>query len=124
VVGHGASPFTVRAYVAVGAPVILLVAAESVRPTIGGASVPHGFSQHQPLRLGRAFPWLVLILSAATLEAVGLALGGRSGDVPTLSTVIDHALARHLVRFVLFCGWLGAGWAPFLRALRKGGGGT
>ena len=42
----------------------------------------------------------------AGLEAVGLALGGRSADVPTLSTVVDHALGWHLTRLLLFVGWL------------------
>ena len=58
--------------------------------------------------------WIFIfpILLAVGLEAVGLALGGRSAGVPTLSTVIDHALGRHGVRFVLFLGWLAVGWAP------------
>jgi hypothetical protein len=32
--------------------------------------------------------------------------------------VVDYALAGHFVRFLLFCGWLAVGWAPFLRAAR------
>jgi hypothetical protein len=55
---------------------------------------------------------------AFALEVAGLALGGRSSAVPTLSTVVDHALAWHAVRFVLFLAWLALGWAPVVRQAR------
>jgi hypothetical protein len=45
------------------------------------------------------------------LEIVALARGGRSATVPTLSTVVDHALAWHLARLLLFAGWLLIGWS-------------
>jgi hypothetical protein len=51
-----------------------------------------------------ALPWLLVALAAAGLEGLGLALGGRSKTVPTLSTMIDHALAWHALRLILFCG--------------------
>ena len=50
------------------------------------------------------------------LEGVGLTLRVGSAEVPTLSTVVDHALVRHGHRFVLCCGWLAVGWVPALRA--------
>ncbi|MCQ4118126.1 hypothetical protein [Rhodococcus tibetensis] len=64
-------------------------------------------------------PWLILLVLAVGLEGVGLALGGRSTSVPTLSTVIDYALAWHPVRFVLFCGWLAVGGAPVVRMVHR-----
>jgi hypothetical protein len=65
--------------------------------------------------LRSTFPWVVLLLLAVGLEVAGLALGGRSTEVPTLSTVIDHALGWHGVRLALFLGWLAVGWAPVAR---------
>jgi hypothetical protein len=55
------------------------------------------------------------------LEGLGLALGGRSKTVPTLSTVIDHALAWHALRLILFCGWLLIGSMPVIQIARGKG---
>ena len=118
----GLQPFTTSAYVAVGLPVALLTVVAGVglpgsRVEAGaGAGAGAGAAVDArgvgALQLRSTFPWVLLILLAVGLEAVGLALGGRSAGVPTLSTVIDHALGRHGVRFVLFLGWLAVGWAP------------
>jgi hypothetical protein len=51
------------------------------------------------------------------IEAAGLALGGKSAQVPTISTVVDHAIAWHFVRFVLFAGWLAVCVAPLARKM-------
>ncbi len=123
----GVAPFTVRAYVAVGIPSVLLLAVGMMdffcgpregqdpgrRPGAEPASTP------DRLQLRRTFPWLLLVLAAVGLEAAGLALGGRSSTVPTLSTVVDHALAWHVVRFVLFCSWVAVGWSPLVRAAAR-----
>ena len=61
-------------------------------------------------------PWIVILVLSVSLEAAALALGGRSSGVPTLSTVVDHALGRHPVRLLLFCGWLAAGLVPAVRS--------
>ena len=107
----GLSPFTIAAYVAVGLPVVALVAVVVGRSFgLGQSMVKPG-----PATLRSVLPWLVLTALGIGLEALGLALGGRSAGVPTLSTVVDHALAWHGLRFVLFCGWLAMGWAPALR---------
>ncbi len=109
----GLPPFTITAYVAVGLPVAALLA------VVVGRSLGLGHSMANPGRatvtLRSVFPWLVLLALGLGLEALGLALGGRSAGVPTLSTVVDHALAWHGLRFVLFCGWLALGWVPALR---------
>lgn len=141
----GVPPFTVRAYLAVGVPAGLLLAVgimdslsgsrgapcptrEPTRdPTRGHAHGPDQGPAPEPgpapgrdrLQLRRTFPWVVLVLVAVGLEATGLALGGRSEAVPTLSTVVDHALAWHVVRFVLFCGWIAVGWSPSVRAAAR-----
>ena len=60
------------------------------QPRIGEAITPR-----------RGLPWLLIALVATGLEGIGLALGGESASVPTLSTVIDHVLAWHLVRMVI-----------------------
>jgi len=113
----GVPPFTPRAYVAVGLPALVLLAAAIIGPTsrrAGAISATLPGPPHRP----RVFPWAILLVLAISLEGLGLALGGRSQAVPTLSTVIDHALSRHAVRFALFCAWLAVGWAPLLRVIK------
>jgi hypothetical protein len=109
----GLPPFSITAYVAVGLPAAALLA------VVVGRSLGLGHSMAKPGRaiftLRSVFPWLVLLALGLGLETLGLALGGRSAGVPTLSTVVDHALAWHGLRFVLFCGWLALGWVPALR---------
>jgi hypothetical protein len=63
----------------------------------------------------RAAPWLVAAVLALALESAGLALGGRSVDVPTLSTTVDHLVVDHGGRFVLFVLWLAVGANPLRR---------
>ncbi|HWE71199.1 MAG TPA: hypothetical protein VG205_12595, partial [Acidimicrobiales bacterium] len=109
----GLRPFTITAYVAVGLPVAALVVAEVVR----SRDLVHSIEKpgRATFTLGSVFPWVVLGALGIGLEGLGLALGGRSAGVPTLSTVVDHALVWHGLRFVLFCGWLAMGWVPALR---------
>jgi hypothetical protein len=92
----GLHPFTATCYVAVGLPTAVVIWLVIARPT----------DRTQPVTLRRALPWLVLVATGVVLEIAGLALGGRSANVPTLSTVIDHALPSHGVRFVLYLAWL------------------
>lgn len=61
------------------------------------------------LPIANAAPWLAVLAAAVALEAVGLALGGRSTSVPTLSTTVDHLLVTHAVRWLLFVAWLAVG---------------
>ncbi len=110
----GLRPFTITAYVAVGLSVApLVVVAVAVRTRRLGHSIET--PRDATITPGSVFPWVVLGALGIGLEGLGLALGGRSAGVPTLSTVIDHALVWHGLRFVLFCGWLAAGWVPGLR---------
>jgi hypothetical protein len=112
----GLAPFTTSSYVAVFLPVAGLATAACVLPSPSRSAS----RSDRPGRPGgspwyRALPWVALLVVAFALEAAGLALGGRSSAVPTLSTVVDHALAWHAVRFVLFLAWLAFGWAPLVR---------
>ncbi len=110
----GVVPFTWRAYVAVGVPVLVATAAV-VRGGWHGAAP--GPTRTDPGPSWRALvPWAALAAVAAGLEAAALALGGRSATVPTLSTVVDRALVWRLVRFALFCVWLAPVLMPALRA--------
>ncbi len=111
-------PFTARAYVAVGLPAVLLLVVAVLDPSPAPKDPPADVPRASRPAGRHSFPWLLVILVAAGLEAAGLALGGRSAGVPTLSTVVDHALAWHAVRFVLFCVWLAAGVIPLRRAVR------
>jgi hypothetical protein len=121
----GLRSFTAGAYVAVGLPVAALVLVVLVvRPDGSARTESRAGVEGSEIRLRTTFPWLLLLALAVGLEAGGLALGGRSTVVPTLSTVADHALAWHAVRFVLFCGWLAVGWAPVLRMTFRGNAGA
>lgn len=53
--------------------------------------------------------WIVVFVLALALECAGLALGGYSSSVPTLSTTLDHLLVNHWGRWVLFVAWLWTG---------------
>jgi hypothetical protein len=102
----GRAPFGAAAYLAVGIPIALAAAAVLLGR---GSSTPR---ETPPLvTVHSAWPWLSIAGLMVGLEAAGLALGGRSAAVPTLSTVVDHALAWHLVRLLLFVGWLLIGWS-------------
>lgn len=115
----GVPPFTVRAYVAVGAAAVLLIVAAVIGPAARHRGKVVRPSNDGSPRAARAFPWVILLVFAVALEALGLALGGESSTVPTLSTVIDHAMSTHIVRFILLVLWLAAGWIPVARALKR-----
>ena len=99
-------PFGGSAYIAVAIPVAFVVAALLVRR--GGWSAAR--RAPRVVTVAGAWPWFLIGGLIAGLEAAGLALGGRSATVPTLSTVIDHTLAWHVVRAALFVSWLLLGW--------------
>ena len=105
----GAHPFTTWAYVAVSIPVVVTLAFYVM---LGGFSEPDATNYYRRRSLGTtrsATPWWGLFLAASALEAVGLALGGRSKDVPTLSATVDHLLVAHWGRWLLFLWWLWIG---------------
>jgi hypothetical protein len=114
----GAAPFSANSY--------LLVAIASVALVVGYASIG-GLSSHDPnasayyeAKSGGASyatvtPWIVVLVAAVILEAIGLALGGRSSDVPTLSTMVDHLLEVRWERCLVCLTWLLVGWCPLLR---------
>jgi hypothetical protein len=111
----GLRPFTTASYVAVGLPGAALVLVMIVIRLEGSNrdKLSRGI-EHFEIGLRTTFPWLILFAVTAGIEIWALVLGGRSTTVPTLSTVVDHAMAWHVVRFVLFCGWLAAGLGAML----------
>jgi hypothetical protein len=102
----GVRPFTAPAYLAVAGSVVAVAVA-------GWWSGRHRPPMAASPRLGvrGAAPWLALALAALGLELAGLVLGGRSSRVPTLSMVVDHALAWHGTRLVVFGAWVALGLA-------------
>lgn len=107
----GVRPFSAGAYTYVAVPslvaVVLSVAAES-RRRAERAPTPRAT---RALARANTTPWWSIFVAAVALEAVGLALGGRSKTVPTLSTTVDHLLVTHAVRWLLFVAWLAvAAW--------------
>ena len=110
----GVRPFTPAAYLAVALPVAAVAGA-------GWWWGRHRAPGRSPVRgLRGAAPWLGLALAGLGLEIAGLALGGRSPRVPTLSTVVDHALAFHATRLVVFAAWVALGLALLrLRGRRR-----
>ena len=104
-----AHPFTPWAYVAVSISVIVTMVFYFQR---GGFSEPDATNYYRRRSLGTVrhqVPWWGLFTAALALEIVGLALGGRSKDVPTLSTTVDHLLVAHWGRWLLFLWWLWIG---------------
>jgi len=118
----GLHPFSWPAYAALAVPFAAVVTAYGVS---GGLSwrrqavTAHYRRAADGATWKASAPWLVLVLAVLALEAAGLALGGRSHTVPTLSDVVDRALAWHGVRVVVFLVWLALGVLPGLR-LRAG----
>ena len=110
----GVRPFTTAAYLAVAVPVVVVAGT-------GWWSGRHRLPAPPPVPgLRGAAPWLALALAGLGLEIAGLALGGRSPRVPTLSTVVDHALAFHATRLVVFAAWVALGLALLrLRGRRR-----
>ncbi len=115
-------PFSALAYVLIAVPslavVILLVAWRG--------PLPHAFDAHSrestvgpDSSIARAWPWLALLVLAVALEIVGLALGGRSTTVATLSTALDHLLVSHVVRWLLYMAWLSVGANPLVRRWQR-----
>jgi hypothetical protein len=104
-----ARPFSPWAYAAVSVPVVVTLALYAVR---GGFSHPDATNYYRHRSPGTArgvAPWCGLVIVALALEIVGLALGGQSKDVPTLSTTVDHLLVAHWGRWLLFLWWLWVG---------------
>lgn len=64
-------------------------------------------------------PWTTIALLGVILESIGLALGGRSSTVPTLSTTVDHLLVDHWSRTLLFVAWICVGANPVRRLLLR-----
>jgi hypothetical protein len=114
----GVAPFTGAAYAAVGIPVAAVAVGASLGTRRNGTVSPTPSPPTGAFRA--ALPWAVLGGMALVLELVALALGGRSHAVPTFSTVVDHALSRHPVRFLLFSAWLALAGVPLVRR-RPGG---
>lgn len=114
----GIMPFTTTAYVLIAIPSVVMVA---VYGALGALSPKRAeISRYYLARSSGATwtstaPWLVLLVAAVALETVGLALGGRSPDVATLSTAVDHLLVNHWGRGLLYLAWLAAGAGPILR---------
>jgi hypothetical protein len=101
----GTHPFTARGYAAVSILVVVTVAFYVAR---GGFHEPGATNYYRRRSLGTSrtsTPWWGLFLAAFALEIVGLAHGGRSKDVPTLSTTVDHLLVAHWGRWLLFLWW-------------------
>jgi hypothetical protein len=115
----GLRPFTAVAYLAIALPSALLAVALVLPRT--GRRTARGTRRHQsPSPLGRQLlPITTVLLLGLGLEIAGLALGGRSSLVPTLSTFVDHALRWQLTRFLLVLAWLAAGVLLALRSRRQ-----
>jgi hypothetical protein len=115
----GLRPFTATAYVAVGIPVLVVALGAVIAARRASGPPGNGrwrtTNRVQAAPTGpvwrQAAPWIVIGCAGLGLEIAGLALGGRSARLPTLSTVADHALRWHGTRWVLFVAWLACGAA-------------
>jgi uncharacterized membrane protein len=114
----GAKPFHALSYALISIPILIVVAVYVMVRTFYDerSGVSHYFRRRSlGLSSAHTTPWLVVLVGAIILEIVGLALGGRSKRVPTLSTEVDHLLTTHWLRCVLFLAWLAVGVAPLRR---------
>jgi hypothetical protein len=112
----GLHPFSTDAYLSLIVPVMLaafLAVKPWRQPAVGGrhAAVP-GKSHDM-------FPLLVIVGLGIGLETAGLILGGRSVDVPTLSTVFDRAMRWHTSRWLLATTWILVGFLPLVWRRRR-----
>jgi hypothetical protein len=117
----GVAPFTSTSYVLVAVPWILAVVAYARE----GYFVPRRSdvaTYYRQRALGVTWSnttaWLVIGGVAVVLEFVGLALGGHSNRVPTLSGAADHLLVTHIARCALFCAWIAVATWPLIRLRR------
>jgi hypothetical protein len=118
----GVQTFTTAAYLAVAIPAVVVLTASLVtgRMTERAPSTPATDQRGGSATSGRsALPLAAIVVAAVVLEIVGLALGGHSSTVPTLSDVADRAIARHLLRAIAFGLWLAIGAAPCVARLRR-----
>lgn len=114
----GVRAFTTTAYVLVAIPSLLALA---TYVSLGGLSprrrdvTRYYHERAEGVSFKGVVPWLVVLVLAIALEVVGLALGGRSHEVPTLSTTVDHLLVWHWGRWLLYVAWLAVGVVPIIR---------
>jgi hypothetical protein len=105
----GVRPFTATSYVLVAIPVVAFIAAYA---WLGGLSRrdvevnAYYQAESDGTTLSDVAPWLALVSAAIVLEIIGLALGGRSPRVPTLSTTTDNLLRSQWERSVICFIWL------------------
>ena len=117
----GVPPFSALSYVLIAIPSVAFVVAYA---RMGGLSrdndaVSSYYQQRSDTTtFSNVAPWTALLVAAIVLELIGLCLGGRSASVPTLSTTVDHLLARRWERSTLCFAWLLAGAVPLLRLRR------
>ncbi len=104
----GLRPFSDLAYASLLVPAATAVL---LYGALGGFSTSPDVSSYYRSRStsSRVFPWVVVFTAALGLEIAGLALGGRSKDVPTLSTTLDHLLVTHAGRCLLYLWWFWVG---------------
>ncbi len=109
----GLPSFSTKSYVAIAVPIALLFVG-AVWPRARATQPGDSWSAaSRPLarRFGPAFG---LLAAAVILEGVALGLGGRSRELPTVSTVLDHAVAHRVGRFLGFEIWLAIGLSRWL----------
>lgn len=117
----GVAPFRALCYVLVAVPSVTFVSAFVVLGGFSpGNSNVNAYCQHRGASgtTTTVAPWLALLLAALILETLGLLLGGHSTGVPTLSTTVDHLLARQWERSLFCMAWLLAGAVPLRRLWR------
>jgi hypothetical protein len=118
----GVAPFTTLAYVLIAIPSLLMVVSYG---TLGAFSprrvdiARYYRRRSEDASFATTSPWLALLVASVVLEAAGLALGGRSRDVATLSTAVDHLLVAHWGRGLLYLAWLAIGASPIYRLWRR-----
>ena len=115
----GVRPFTWQSYVLIAFPIAVVIGCYISDGSFARTTRRELLSTQDGSAFGsRQSAWWAIIVFAVLLEAWGLALGGRSSAVPTLSTTLDHLLATRVERTIVFVVWLACGASPLLQSRR------
>jgi hypothetical protein len=106
----GRQPFTLGALFALlgaAAATIALAARHHVR---NARDAPHAGMRHARYVVASAFAWSLAVVVVVSWELLAWFSQPRS-EHPTISSLLEHAMHHHGLRFVVYLLWLALGWA-------------
>jgi hypothetical protein len=104
----GLRPFTVPIDVAVGVPILIVLAVSWRWSRLGALTRP----EPRPARSGLVV-WAVLVGALAVWELAAYVASPRQAH-PTLSSISDNVTSGHPTRALVFAVWVVLGWILFV----------